>query len=199
MLSGLLITGIQFSVYTGCLQFWRLRFAKIQIESKNLCRRKCVRRAIFRNVEVRAPYFVCNMRAGVPVRPVRGHLTSHNKNEYEPYAKILLKNSLLSGALRTRSNYKENWYARTFPYEEGALQWYAKNFLKPCSHGTWLDKSCLKFDRSRTMGTQKFMVTRAGLTRFDHFRNLSVKLRNIKGMWLDRWRVWINLCSHNLW
>ncbi len=23
------------------------------------------------------------------------------------------------GALTTRSNYKENWYAKTFPYEEG--------------------------------------------------------------------------------
>ncbi len=32
------------------------------------------------------------------------------------------------GALMTRSNYKENWYAKTFPYEEGVLKWYAKNF-----------------------------------------------------------------------
>ncbi len=44
-----------------------------------------------------------------------------------PYAKTLLKNSLLS---RSLSNYKENWYATTFPYEEGALKWYAKNFLR---------------------------------------------------------------------
>ncbi len=54
---------------------------------KNLWRRKCVRRTIFRNVEVRvergegdfAPfnhYFVCNTSNCVTVRPVRGHLTS---------------------------------------------------------------------------------------------------------------------------
>ncbi len=30
----------------------------------------------------------------------------------------------------TRSNYKENWYAKTFIYEEGALKWYAENFLR---------------------------------------------------------------------
>ncbi len=50
---------------------------------KNLWRRKCVRRTIFRNVEVRVeggfapfnPYFVCNKSNCVTVRPVRGHLT----------------------------------------------------------------------------------------------------------------------------
>ncbi len=26
------------------------------------------------------------------------------------------------GALTTRNNYTENWYAKTFPYEEGALK-----------------------------------------------------------------------------
>ncbi len=45
-----------------------------------------------------------------------------------------LKRSLIipyhQGALTTRSNYKENWYAKTFPYEVGALKWYAKNFLR---------------------------------------------------------------------
>ncbi len=43
---------------------------------KNLWRRKCVRRAIFRNVEVRVEvgYFVCNTSHCVTVRPVRGHL-----------------------------------------------------------------------------------------------------------------------------
>ncbi len=52
-------------------------------DKKNLWRRKCVRRAIFRNVEVRVergfapfnPYFVCNASNCVTVRPVRGHLT----------------------------------------------------------------------------------------------------------------------------
>ncbi len=34
------------------------------------------------------------------------------------------------GVLTTRGNYKENWYAKTFPYEEGTLKWYAKNFLR---------------------------------------------------------------------
>ncbi len=50
---------------------------------KNLWGRKCVRRAIFRNVEVRVeggkvpfnPYVVCNTSNCVTVRPVRGHLT----------------------------------------------------------------------------------------------------------------------------
>ncbi len=46
----------------------------------------------------------------------------------------ILKRSLkipsLQGALTTRSNYKENWYAKTSPYEEGALKWYAKDFLR---------------------------------------------------------------------
>ncbi len=49
---------------------------------KNLWRRKCVRREIFRNVEVRIegglapfnPYFVCNTSNYVTVRPVRGHV-----------------------------------------------------------------------------------------------------------------------------
>ncbi len=40
----------------------------------------------------------------------------------------MLKRSLRipyrQGALIKWSNYKENWYAKTFPYE-GALQWYA--------------------------------------------------------------------------
>ncbi len=34
------------------------------------------------------------------------------------------------GALTTRSNYKEKWYAKTFLYEEGTLKWYAKKFLR---------------------------------------------------------------------
>ncbi len=34
------------------------------------------------------------------------------------------------GTFMTRSNYKENWHPKTFPYEEGALKWYAKNFLR---------------------------------------------------------------------
>ncbi len=46
----------------------------------------------------------------------------------------MLKRSLRipyrQGAFTTRNNYKENWYAKTFPYEEGALKWYAKNFLR---------------------------------------------------------------------
>ncbi len=46
----------------------------------------------------------------------------------------MLKQSLeipcRQGALSSRSNYKENWYAKTFPYEEGALKWYAGNFLR---------------------------------------------------------------------
>ncbi len=46
----------------------------------------------------------------------------------------MLKHSLkipyFQGALTTRSNYKENWCAKTSPYEEGALKWYAKNFLR---------------------------------------------------------------------
>ncbi len=46
----------------------------------------------------------------------------------------MLKRSLQipyhQGALKTRSNYKENWYAKTSPYEEGFLKWYAKNFLR---------------------------------------------------------------------
>ncbi len=54
-----------------------------EIKIKNLWRRKCVRRAIFRKVGVRvegdfAPfnsYFVCNTSNCVTVRPVRGHLT----------------------------------------------------------------------------------------------------------------------------
>ncbi len=33
-------------------------------------------------------------------------------------------------ALITSGNYKENWYTKTFPYEKGALKWYAKNFLR---------------------------------------------------------------------
>ncbi len=33
------------------------------------------------------------------------------------------------GALMTRSNYKENWYAKTFPYEERALGPYAETLL----------------------------------------------------------------------
>ncbi len=45
----------------------------------------------------------------------------------------MLKRSLKipyrQGALTTRSNYEENWYAKTFPYEE-ALKRYAKNFLR---------------------------------------------------------------------
>ncbi len=45
----------------------------------------------------------------------------------------MLKRSLKipyhQGTLTTRSNYMENWYAKTSPYEEGALKWYAKNFL----------------------------------------------------------------------
>ncbi len=52
-------------------------------QKKNLWRRKCVRREIFRTVEVRVeggfslfnPYFVCNTFNCVTVRPVRGHLT----------------------------------------------------------------------------------------------------------------------------
>ncbi len=38
-----------------------------------------------------------------------------------------LKISYHQGALPTRSNYKENWYVKIFPFEEGALKWYAKN------------------------------------------------------------------------
>ncbi len=38
-----------------------------------------------------------------------------------------------------------------------------------------------------------------GSIRLNHSRNLSVKLWNIEGMWPDRWRVWLKLCSHNLW
>ncbi len=34
------------------------------------------------------------------------------------------------GALKTRNNYKENWYAKTFLREERVLKWYAKNFLR---------------------------------------------------------------------
>ncbi len=34
------------------------------------------------------------------------------------------------GALMTRSSYKKDWYAKTFPYEEGPLKRYAKNFLR---------------------------------------------------------------------
>ncbi len=52
-------------------------------EIKNLWRRKCVRRVIFRNLEVMVeggfalfnPYFVCNTSNCVTVRPVKGHLT----------------------------------------------------------------------------------------------------------------------------
>ncbi len=50
----------------------------------------------------------------------------------------MLKRSLKipygQGALTARSNYKENWYAKTFPHVEGALKRYAKNFLKTRSH-----------------------------------------------------------------
>ncbi len=31
---------------------------------------------------------------------------------------------LLKDSSSSRSNYKENWYAKTFPYEEGTLKWY---------------------------------------------------------------------------
>ncbi len=45
----------------------------------------------------------------------------------------MLKRSLRipyhQGAFTTRRNCKENWYAKTFPYKEGALKGYAKNFL----------------------------------------------------------------------
>ncbi len=44
------------------------------------------------------------------------------------------------------------------------------NLVKPCSHSVWLDKSCMRFDKSCTVGTQKFVVTRAGLTRLDQAR-----------------------------
>ncbi len=58
------------------------RKEKIKNE-KNLWRRKCVRRGIFRTVEVKVegdeapfnPYFVCNTSNCVTVRPDRGHLT----------------------------------------------------------------------------------------------------------------------------
>ncbi len=54
-------------------------FSKGRYDKKNLWRRKCVRRAILRNVEVGVeggnPYFVCNTSNCVTVRPVRGHLT----------------------------------------------------------------------------------------------------------------------------
>ncbi len=43
--------------------------------------------------------------------------------------KCSLKIPYSQGALTTRSNYEENWCAETFPYEEGASRWYAKNFL----------------------------------------------------------------------
>ncbi len=45
--------------------------------------------------------------------------------------------------------------------------WLIGGNLKPCSHSTWLDKSHLKFDRSHAVGTQRFTVTRAGLTRLN--------------------------------
>ncbi len=38
-----------------------------------------------------------------------------------------LRISYREGVLTTRSNYKENWYAKTFPYKEGILKWYAEN------------------------------------------------------------------------
>ncbi len=46
----------------------------------------------------------------------------------------MLKHSLRisyhQGDMMTNSIYKKNWYAKTFPYEEGALKRYAKNFLR---------------------------------------------------------------------
>ncbi len=51
-----------------------------------------------------------------------------------------------------------------------SIQELDKSALKPCSHGAWLDKLRLKFDRSPAVGTQKFMVTQAGLTRLDQAR-----------------------------
>ncbi len=48
----------------------------------------------------------------------------------------------LQGASTTRSNYKENWYAKTFPYEKGALKWYAKNFLRDAQG--WIRWRCSK-------------------------------------------------------
>ncbi len=42
--------------------------------------------------------------------------------------------SYRQGALTIRSSYKESWYAKTFPYEEGAFKWYSKNFSKPRIH-----------------------------------------------------------------
>ncbi len=43
----------------------------------------------------------------------RGHMLKHS-----------IKISYRQGVLPTRSNYKENWYAKTFSYEEGALKSY---------------------------------------------------------------------------
>ncbi len=51
---------------------------KNEPKRKNLWRRKCVRREIFRNVEVRVEggaYFIYNTSSCVTVRPVRGLLT----------------------------------------------------------------------------------------------------------------------------
>ncbi len=42
--------------------------------------------------------------------------------------------------------------------------------VKLCPHGAWFDKSCLKFDKSGTVGIQKSVVTRAGFTRLDQVR-----------------------------
>ncbi len=38
---------------------------------------------------------------------------------------------------------------------------------RPCSYVAWLDKSHLKINRSRAMGTQKSVMTQASLTRLE--------------------------------
>ncbi len=60
-------------------------------------------------------------------RPQEGSDTLKTKDRI---LKRSFRISYCHGALTTRSNYKKNWYDKTFPHKGGALKWYAKNFLR---------------------------------------------------------------------
>ncbi len=60
------------------------------------------------------------------------------------------------GALTTRSNYNENWYAKTFPYEEGAFKWYAKKTSLGMLKDGFVGDVAKCFFRNQPMKNRKF-------------------------------------------
>ncbi len=102
----------------------KLFFYQITVIKKNLWRRKCVRRAIFRNVEVAPfnPYFVCNTFNCVTVRPVRCHLTPKMNIAFfirNLMPNICLFNNFFENSCIFRENRKKLFWGRIWQLFRG--------------------------------------------------------------------------------